>query len=287
MMPVVPDEFINDYCKQLFDTRPDALSYQDHLLLCKFVCDKIWPEWKCITSFPDNQTYCYVSNTGLVMDHKQRPIRIYKNSSGYDTVWVRSIINPKRCYPKLVHLLVAEAFVPNPYNLPEIDHLNANQSLNWYRNLKWCTHQDNIAHAIRAGHQVVGMAHKMSRFTDDQIHEVCRLLENPKNSIRDISKKTGVSMRTITNIRFNNGWLHISGLYAFPKTKRKQGPKYAPVSIAIRDMVLAGYDDQHIFSAISKSGLSKGYTHKSIGDRIYHIRRKYQESSEGSSTIES
>jgi hypothetical protein len=57
-----------------------------------------------------------------------------------------------------VHRLVAQAFVPNPDNLPEVDHDDTNPANNAATNLKWCTHARNIALAIErnGGHWRTG-----------------------------------------------------------------------------------------------------------------------------------
>ena len=49
---------------------------------------------------------------------------------------------------KIVHRLVAEVFIPNPDNKPEIDHINCNRSDNRIENLKWCTRKENCNNPI-------------------------------------------------------------------------------------------------------------------------------------------
>lgn len=50
---------------------------------------------------------------------------------------------------KLVHRLVAEAFIPNPNNLPEVNHIDYNNKNNNVQNLEWCDRGYNMAHCFK------------------------------------------------------------------------------------------------------------------------------------------
>jgi len=87
-----------------------------------------------------------VSNSGKVRS-QQKILSTWLNNKGYRRVTIYS--NRKRKHLKISRL-VAEAFLPNPLNLPEVNHKDGNRQNDNVDNLEWTTHRDNVLHSFRS-----------------------------------------------------------------------------------------------------------------------------------------
>lgn len=92
-----------------------------------------------------------VSDMGRIRSFKTKPegrVLSRKNKKGaYIQVILRSAGRPPR-YVSL-HRLVAEAFIPNPKNLPQVNHKDGDRQNNRASNLEWCTGAQNVRDAQR------------------------------------------------------------------------------------------------------------------------------------------
>lgn len=79
-------------------------------------------------------------NNGRGQYHKELHQRL--NRDGYYEVTVGSNNNRTT---KRVSRIIAEAFIDNPSNLPEVDHINNIRTDNRVENLQWVSHEDNVA----------------------------------------------------------------------------------------------------------------------------------------------
>lgn len=71
-----------------------------------------------------------------------------RDEKGYMTVTIAVLKGRKT---QKIHRLVAKAFIPNPNNLPEVNHINGDKTNNCVDNLEWTTRKGNMAHANRTG----------------------------------------------------------------------------------------------------------------------------------------
>lgn len=75
--------------------------------------------------------------------------RITYNHDGYPVCSVKCLRKDGRmsCRSVAVHILVATAFIPNPDNLPEVNHKDYNRTNAHVDNLEWITHADNVRYS--------------------------------------------------------------------------------------------------------------------------------------------
>lgn len=76
-------------------------------------------------------------------------IKQCKSKTGYMTICISHGKKKRQCLK--IHRAVAYAFLPNPDNLPAVNHIDGDKSNNRVDNLEWCSNKQNIEHAIKNG----------------------------------------------------------------------------------------------------------------------------------------
>ena len=82
--------------------------------------------------------------------YESKVIKPHLMKKGYHRLGLR--VNMKK-HNFLVHRLVALAFIPNPENKEQVNHINGIKTDNRVENLEWCTNYENYVHSVKSGKQ--------------------------------------------------------------------------------------------------------------------------------------
>ncbi len=87
----------------------------------------------------------------------RRPERFIKAILNYNGYWRVGLSKNGKFKRHYLHRLIAEAFIPNPNNLPCIDHINTNRKDNRIENLQWVTCKENLNNPLSKINNAVGV----------------------------------------------------------------------------------------------------------------------------------
>lgn len=189
-----------------------------------------------------NSKNYFVTDTGEVY-HGHKKLKIMDTGSGYCRVSIGYEDGTRK--DRLVHRLVAEAFIPNPDNKPVVNHKDCNKTNNNVENLEWVTYRENTLHAIENRRISYGFDTANSTYTEKQIRSVFEKLQEGW-TLKDIEKWTGVSYSHILNLKNENRHKEIAKEYKLPPLRSKR------ISVNtvkwICHMIDEGYTDKEIYS---------------------------------------
>lgn len=166
--------------------------------------------WKTV---PDLYGY-EISNLGRVKSlpkaqgfgfKKETVLEGFLTRKGYHKVNLKV---DKKAKGTLVHRLVAMAFLPNPNNLPEVNHKNGIKTDNRIENLEWVTHSENMRHALENDLHARGEERKNSKLKDVDI-PVIRSMRASGMKMHEISKHFNVARQTVNSVLNGTAWIHV------------------------------------------------------------------------------
>jgi hypothetical protein len=128
----------------------------------------------------------------------------------------------KRGYPKVaitkdgknlnrnIHRLVALAFIPNPENKPQVNHIDGDKTNNEVDNLEWNTAQENMIHAVKTGlfGDRKGIKNGQSKVTLELIQKA-REMRASGHTYKSIGQAIGVCRQQATRILTGQRWKHL------------------------------------------------------------------------------
>lgn len=160
--------------------------------------EEIWkqiPEYKAQASSLGRIKSFYMSPGGRIR-------KFYLAKNGY----LRIQFQKKKGH-KTVHRLIAEAFIPNPNNLPWINHINGIKTDNRPVNLEWCTASYNQRHSIKMGLKKIqyGIHTSGAKFDEIQIKTIKTCIRDGMRNC-DLARYFKVKNEQISNIRHGKIW---------------------------------------------------------------------------------
>ena len=145
-------------------------------------------------------------------NNKFKRMKPVKQRNGYYLVHLH--LNGKSYY-RWLHRMVAECFLENKDNKPEVNHKDGDKSNNAVENLEWVTTKENIAHAFRTNLRGVGENASNAKLTEKQVRKICEMLVDNYFTMREISEIIGCAYHQVFEIKSKKSWTHISKDYNF------------------------------------------------------------------------
>lgn len=167
--------------------------------------------WKDISGF---EGLYQVSNFGRVKSfykHKTHApgsvIQGSINTKGYQCV---NLYKKDNKASKRVHQLVAQAFIDNPENKPQVNHIDGVKTNNRVDNLEWCTNTENSHHAFRTGliKPLKGESNGRAKLTEKDVI-IIRALHQEGVDYKILTKVFPVNNATMHKIISNQLWKHL------------------------------------------------------------------------------
>ena len=163
--------------------------------------------WKTIPAFGGRYE---ASETGEIRHSLNKNIRkARKNRYGYLQLNFSRNDGTGKSDTISVHRLIAKTFIPNPLNLPEVNHKDGNKQNNNAENLEWCTCSENGKHAFKIGlsQTYKGEDHVKAKLTNEQAKQIKQLYKKGVLQCK-LADYFNVSQTTIRRIingkRYNN-----------------------------------------------------------------------------------
>jgi hypothetical protein len=113
-----------------------------------------------------------------------------------------------------VHRLIAKAFIPNPDNLPVVNHKDGDKTNNCVTNLEWCTQKENVRHAMETGLRKKEVINDYRSIPDEVVMQICILLEQGSRN-KDICEMFGVTSTCVSGIKSGKFYKDISNNFNF------------------------------------------------------------------------
>lgn len=176
---------------------------------------KLAPGEQIRHSFNEGQTAYFITDLGRVVSVKATLLKAQLNRGRgyYELRTTKTAVTP--------HRMVAKAFVPNPDNKPEVNHIDGCKTNNSATNLEWATRKENNDHAIKSGLTTVPKKGHNAKFSDEQVVRVIGLVKDGW-TYEAAGATEGMSYSTVAHIMTGRRYSHkaqLTGIKPYEDTK--------------------------------------------------------------------
>ena len=131
----------------------------------------------------------YVISTSY--NGKEGDVRFLKHNHDADGYCIITLNHHGKKYTRKIHRLVAEAFIPNPNNLPEVNHKNKDRADNRVENLEWCDRISNLYDSYSTMSPIRNF--RECRLLKEDTNEIIETFQSIVAAARYASEKFGCS----------------------------------------------------------------------------------------------
>jgi hypothetical protein len=147
-----------------------------------------------------------VSSYGRIRNDKTDQLIAQRQTTrGY---WMVTLYNGSRSFNRRTHRLVAECFIPNPENKPEVNHMDGDTSNPRLSNLEWVTKAENMLHAVKTG-----LLSNNTKITSLKAKQLCEALSrryDEGKSLTQVAEEHNVPHTLLERISSRKTWTTIS-----------------------------------------------------------------------------
>lgn len=162
--------------------------------------------WKDVVGYEGRYK---VSNQGRLMSIINNPliISLCLNYKGYECAVIRKNNVAKTIR---VHRLIAEAFISNPLNLPQVNHLDGNKANNSLDNLEWSDNSGNQKHGYKLGlKSSTGEKNGNCKLNTEKVKKIREMYDTKQYKQADLAKMFNCTEGNISAIVIRRNWKFI------------------------------------------------------------------------------
>jgi len=158
--------------------------------------------WKDVVGYEGNYK---VSDCGEILNAKTGKFLKGSLQDGYRRF---SLSKDKSKKNLLGHRLVAQAFLKNEENLPQVNHKDGVKFNNYHSNLEWNTPKQNVRHAAFLGLRAIGERNGSAKLNADKVIAI-RKMSKKGMTHKDLASLCGVNTFVIYKVIHRINWSHV------------------------------------------------------------------------------